>query len=191
MRTYGSEEPKQLQLGGADPVFKPLPGSSQRRTRRCHKGWMPLNMKASQVVTVLEMPKVAEIAQMPELSEQSDQSPLERWMATEDLWLRLSRLCPVTVRDQGGRLELVFANFHAVHAEGCGHSLAALATDVATYQWSSHSSRGSLVWGIDCGDGTLVLQLTDLKLIERWSDGEDLVWQVQACLRQLQDRSVS
>lgn len=148
-----------------------LPNRSQRRTRRCTKPWTAFKPSVN----------------CEQLGPAED-GPLDIWITVEDAWLRLARTCPVTVMHQCGQFELVFANFKSVDRHERHQELLASIVDLNFYRWHFNGHSGNLVQFIDYLGKDLVLAITDLKTIQRWTDGEDLAGQVRSLLLRLQGR---
>ena len=149
-----------------------LPYWSQRRIRRCTKPWTAFK------------PSVNCEQQGP-----AEDGPLDIWITVEDAWLRLARTRPVTVMHRCGQLELVFANFKSADCHERHHEFIASIVDLNFYRWQFNGHGGNLVQFIDYRGNDLVLQITDLKTIQRWIDGEDLAGQVLSFLLGFQEGS--
>ena len=168
MNQLNSASVIQLPLYGFTPAVNPMATPMQRRSR-CRKGWMPVRQLTSEVVPVC-----------------IEQDPIDTWMAVEDRLLRLSRICRVTGTQRDRQIELVFANFNEVDRRSGDLALLESVTDLNFFRWQCNGQGGNLVRLVDGSSDDLVLQLTDLKTIARWIDGDALVWRVQTFLLQLQ-----
>jgi hypothetical protein len=174
MNQVNSSSVNQLPLFGLGQAVKPMAYRSRRRTG-CRKGRTPVRQLAGEVApdcTVLDTRDLKD--------------PRESWMAVEDVLLRLSKICCVTVTQHDRHYELVFANFNDLDRRVCDQELLESVLDFNFYRWQCNGQGGNLVRLIHGSGADLVVQLADLKTIARWMDGEELVWQVQSFLLQLQ-----
>lgn len=108
--------------------------------------------------------------------------------AVEDLWLRTARhpsLRVVVVRDAmaGDNLLLVRSLTEDLDEEAI-HLLNAVKNG-ARYQWRQNGTTGSLVSDIRLIDSTVVVELTPLKQLRRWPDGDAMEWALQSLLNRL------
>lgn len=133
----------------------------QRPVRPCRKGWLPL-----QTVSI-------------------EQSPLDMWMAVEDLWLRTKRLLPLSVQEVSDCYELRFHGFKALRNQIDAHGLLAAVSNSDSYRWNLDGSHGFLVQVMDGSGDDLVLQLPSLKHIEHWECGLEIAWMLQALLARM------
>jgi hypothetical protein len=128
---------------------------------------------------------------MPEhlLTMQSgDSDQQDTWIAIEDAWLRLATRCPVHLirHSQCETTELVFAGFKDDSQNGSDPALRDCVRNIDSYCWQKGERRGRFVNFIENHETDLVLQVTPLKQIKRWPDGERTAWQVESFLLRLQ-----
>ena len=171
MSQWYSTSAIQLSLYGVTSAVNPVANPMQRGSR-CRKGWMPVRQLTSEVAPVC-----------------IEQDPIDTWMAVEDRLLRLARKYPVTVTNHDRQNELVFTNFNAVDRRSGDLALLESVKNPNFFRWQCNGQGGSLVRFVDCSGDDLVLQLTDLKTVARWVDGEELAWRVQSFLLQLRQWS--
>jgi hypothetical protein len=108
--------------------------------------------------------------------------------AAEDLWLRIARhasMRVVVVRDPmtGDKLLLLRSLTDAMDEEGC--QLLEAAKDGARYQWRQNGVTGSLVSAIRSVGSTVVMELTSVKQLGRWPDGDAVEWALQSLLHRI------
>ena len=108
--------------------------------------------------------------------------------AVEDLWLRTAQhpsLRVAVVRDTlaGDNLLLVRSPSEVLDEEG-SHLLDAVKNG-ARYQWRQNGTTGSLVSDIRRIDSTVVVELTPLKQLRCWPDGDAVERALQSLLNRL------
>jgi hypothetical protein len=117
-----------------------------------------------------------------------DSDQQDTWIAIEDAWLRLAARCPVQLihHSQCETTELVFAGFRDDSQNGSDPALRDCVRNIDTYCWQEGERRGRFVNSIESHGTDLVLQVTPLRQIKCWPDGERTAWQVESFLLRLQ-----
>jgi hypothetical protein len=110
-----------------------------------------------------------------------EQSPQDRWYAIEDLLLRLAARLPVHAVLVDGQWQFTLAGI-LEHEDDEVRSLAAVATDTATFAWRSDGQRGCFAQAVLREGSDLVIVLASVATIARWPLGADLGWQVTALM---------
>jgi hypothetical protein len=111
---------------------------------------------------------------------------MDTWIAVEDLWLRFARICPCKLTQRGTQFELRFANFNSCELTEKQQDVTHALLDMNFYRWFQGGCHGSLVQIIDCSGMDLVLQITDLKQIERWDEEQEIANLVRSFALRLQ-----
>ena len=106
----------------------------------------------------------------------------------EDLWLRIARQASVRTAvwsdtSAGERLLMFRFDSKAGDSECC--QLLVAASSGENYLWRQDDSRGSLVNDLEWHGDTLVIELTSVRQMCRWPDGDAVNWQVQAVLNRM------
>lgn len=111
--------------------------------------------------------------------------PQDTWWALEDLWTRIAMHCPVSTERDGDSPLLTFTGFKRIW--DCPTDvIRRQVMDMQTYRWRAQGIQGDFVRTIDCRGDDLLCQLTSSRLMEKWPDGGDLVWQVRSFLVRLE-----
>jgi len=152
-------------------------------TARRMLGQMPVDEHSSRPARVvpLELPSALANA----VSVETD--PLDAWWRVEDLLLRLVMHRPVTVYSPLAARVVVHGLWPCT--DGALGQLRRAALDPDTYQCWHDGRWRAFVQTIDRDGDDVVLQFAPLKLIERWPQGPDLVWQVRSFLTHLKWRA--
>ena len=114
----------------------------------------------------------------------------EAMSVTEDLWLRIVRCrsirCAVLIDPVQDFNQVTFHVDGGAVGEETIH-LVEIAASRTTYGWSDAECKASLVCAIDCSGHTLQIELTPMRQMRRWSNGDTVAWQMQALLKRIQD----
>lgn len=141
---------------------------------------MPLGERASQPARVVKLT----LPPPPADAVSIETSPLDTWWVIEDLLSRLAMHCPITIRE-GDVPEVVV---HGLRTASLG-ALRQAALDPDSYQCWRSGRPLAFVRTLAFDGDDLVLQFMSCKVIERWDDDTDLVWQVKGFLARLKRKA--
>jgi len=141
---------------------------------------MPLGERASQPAGVVKLT----LPPPPSGAVSIETSPLHTWWMVEDLMSRLAMHCPITIHE-GDAPEVVV---HGLRTSSLG-ALRQAALDPDSYQCWRDGWPLAFVRTLAFEGDDLVLQFTSSKVIERWDDDTDLVWQVKGFLARLKRKA--
>lgn len=114
----------------------------------------------------------------------------DAWWRLEDLLARLAMHCAITVQnlEQGARPLLTVHGLKALTSPNLAE-LRRAALDSDSYQCWRNGRALAFVQTIDWQGDDLVLDFTPMKVLERWDEGPELLWQVRGFLARLQRQS--
>jgi hypothetical protein len=106
-----------------------------------------------------------------------DESPLDKWCAIEDLWLRLASCSTVSMMSYADGCGLALAVSNASDTE-----LVAMAADAEFYRWRCAGATGSFLRHCEQQGEELRCWLTTSRVMVGWPQGDELIWQVKGFL---------
>ena len=114
----------------------------------------------------------------------------EAMSVVEDLWQRMVRRrsirCAVLIDPVQDLNQVTFYVDGGAVGEETMH-LVGIAARHTTYGWSDAKCKASLVSAIDCSVHMLQLEITPMRQMRRWPNGDTMAWQMQALLQRIQN----
>jgi hypothetical protein len=112
----------------------------------------------------------------PDAPNEFEALPLERtaldaWYRTEDVWLRLGTLLPLTLDVAQEWRQLTWVGLRRLDSPGLT-LLRSQAVNLDTYEWREGGRRCSLVSLLDWAGDDLLLDLTSSRQLKRWPEGD-------------------
>lgn len=114
-----------------------------------------------------------------------EQSALNTWNAVEDIWCRLDVICQAIVSMYDDRVEVEFADAGTNDWDQNSTELIDWAQNPQSYRWREGAQHGDLVQFIEMRGNHLVVSLTSIGQMTRWSEGRDIVCLLRSCLTQI------
>jgi hypothetical protein len=112
--------------------------------------------------------------------------PQDAWWRLEDLLGRMALHCAITVHDlEPGLTPVVSVHGLRRMTDAAALELRSAAMDCDSYQCWRDGRPLNFVKTVDWLDGDLILHFTSMKVLERWEQGPELVWQVRGFLARL------
>lgn len=143
-------------------------------------GQMPLDETSPRTARVVRI----SLPQPPADAVSIENRPQDVWWRIEDVLARLGMQLPVSVL-WGHQITLIVHGFRAPDTP-VPHDLRRAVLDVDTYQTWCDARPLSFVSLIAYDGADPVVEFKSLKAIERWDDGDGLVWQIKGFLARLQ-----
>jgi hypothetical protein len=110
--------------------------------------------------------------------------PQDLWFSLEDLWSRLVMVGRLAAEVDGVDRRFVVIGLRASQVGVVG-SLRSRLVNLDTYRWRFNSEEGSFVSLIEYRGDDLVCTLTRRRRIERWPEGHEVSWQVDAFVQRV------
>lgn len=176
---------KAVRSGLGCPRVSPL----KTRSRRIHGfrtkplRWKPVHPVNSQgprpVAARQDFERVDPLEVLDAMEPVDAADPQEVLSVVGDLWLRLARLCPVTVTHggcgggdgEGDGFEVRFADVVADDWDQEALALIRIVLDRQSYRWRHDGKPGDLLQWLEMQGRDLVLMTSSLKQMTRWAEG--------------------